>query len=140
MLELSLPYNAIKFIGDGLESHLSEFCGTIYGSRIVQKYISFYGSKLNVLKLFDDKDSYFTLSKSKYGNYTIQKLLEKNQTYSNLMIYNKFRNKFIFNIFTDGKKLTELSINKHGSEVIETCIKVATKQQITEFVLSLIHI
>ena len=134
MLELSLPYNAIKFIGDGLESHLAEFCGTIYGSRIVQKYISFYGSKLNVLQLFDDKDSYIELSKSRYGNYTIQKILAKDQAHSNLMIYDTFRNKFIFNIFTDGKKLTELSVNKHGSALMETCIKVATKQQIDTFV------
>ena len=134
MLELHLPYNAIKFIGDGLESDLSAFCDGIYGSRIVQKYILFYGSKLNVLQLFDDNDSYFNLSKSRYGNYTIQKLLEKDQTYSNLMLYNKFRNKFIFNIFMDGEKLKELSTDKHGSPLIETSIEVATREQIGKFV------
>ena len=90
--------------------------------------------KLNVLQLFDDNDSYFKLSKSLHGNCIIQKLIEKNQTYSNLMIYNEFRNEFICNIFMDGKKLKELSINKHGSAVIETCVKIATKEQIDKFV------
>ena len=134
ILGLNLPYHSIKFIGDALERNLSRFCGGIYGSRIVQRYISFYGAELNVLKLFDAKDSYFKLSKSVYGNYTIQKILKKDEIYSNLMMYNKFRNNFISNIFTDGKKLADLSVNKHGSALIETCIKVATREQIGKFV------
>lgn len=134
MLDLNLPSNSIKFIGDALDSKLEYFCGTIYGSRIVQKYIASYGTELNVMQLFNDKDSYFTLSKSVYGNYTIQKIIKRNQSYSNLLMYRKFRNTFISNIFVDGEKLVDLSINKHGSALIETCIKVSTRPQITKFV------
>ena len=136
IISLKLPYEAIKFIGDALQQNLAYFCGSHQGSRITQQFITFYGNKnkLNFLQLFDDKESYFNLSKLEHGNYTIQHVIQKHRNYSNLAVFNKFRNKFIYGIFSDAKKLVALSINRHGSAVMETCIESSNSAQIKQFV------
>ena len=137
ILELNLPYDMIKVIADALKSQLSQFCGDVYASRMVQKYIALYGSGLNIRQLFDDRDSYFALSKSPYGNYTIQAFIRRDEPYSNVLEYSQFRHRLLDDIFIDSDKLIKLSVNKYGSKVIETCISVATRPQIGKLVNTL---
>ena len=37
--------------------------------------------------------------------------------------FSEFKNRFINDIFMNGKKLLDISLDKHGSAVIETCIE-----------------
>merc|ERR1712154_606141 len=100
----------------------------VYGCRVVQAFVKVYGDKLDVSKLLLD-DRHLFLSTVKYGNYVIQCIVKKDEWYSNLPSINKFRNRLIRDVF-NGEHILYLSKDKHGSNVIETCIKVSTAKQI----------
>ena len=128
MIQLKLPYETVQFIGEALESNLIFYSENIYACRVVQSFIENYGNKLDVFKLFEN-GSHLFLSHHRYGNYVIQCIIAKNKWYANLPLIKKFKNKLISDAFHKDNILY-LSKDKHGSNVMETCIRVSSEKQI----------
>jgi len=128
MVELNLPYTVVKFIGDELERNLLHYSEETNACRVVQSFVKTYGEKLNVCKLLINK-SHLYLSEKVHGNYVIQCIIKKGEWYSELPAMKEFRNKLIYDIFEE-KNLEHFSRNKHGSNVIEECIRVSSRKQV----------
>ncbi len=135
IIELKLPFRTVEFIAKELENDLVLYCENIYACRVVQSFIKNYGNQLAVNKLFIN-GSHLFLSQVKYGNYVIQCIIKKNEWYSSLSKITQFRNKLISDVFSM-QNILFLSKDKHASNVVETCIKVANQKQIEKLINSL---
>eukprot|EP00484_Ammonia_sp_Unknown_P005198 CAMPEP_0197077032 /NCGR_PEP_ID=MMETSP1384-20130603/212414_1 /TAXON_ID=29189 /ORGANISM="Ammonia sp." /LENGTH=795 /DNA_ID=CAMNT_0042515891 /DNA_START=124 /DNA_END=2511 /DNA_ORIENTATION=+ len=132
MIELNLPFTVVEFIGNELERDLLHYAQETNACRVVQSFVKTYGDKLAVCKLLSNK-SHLYLSEKVHGNYVIQCIIKKGEWYSELPVMKEFRNKLIYDIFEE-KNLEHFSRNKHGSNVIEECIRVSSRNQISYLV------
>eukprot|EP01083_Nonionella_stella_P017119 47848_1 len=128
MIQLKPSFQVVAFIKDALEKDLVGYSENVYACRVVQAFVVAYGDKLNVHKLLE-KDAHLFLSRVKYGNYVIQCIVQKGVWYSDLKLIRRFRNQLIGDVFADQNVLF-LSKDKHASNVIETCVKVASERQL----------
>lgn len=87
---------------------------------------------LDIKQLFLN-GNHFRLSRTKYGNYVIQCLVQKDQWYSQNDAFVSFRNQLIGEVFV-ANKILNLSRNRHGSHMIESCLRACNKQQIDAFI------
>eukprot|EP00484_Ammonia_sp_Unknown_P018920 CAMPEP_0197027056 /NCGR_PEP_ID=MMETSP1384-20130603/7043_1 /TAXON_ID=29189 /ORGANISM="Ammonia sp." /LENGTH=525 /DNA_ID=CAMNT_0042455847 /DNA_START=32 /DNA_END=1609 /DNA_ORIENTATION=- len=133
-----IEYKYLQFLAHALESELALFCNHIYCCRVIQAFIQVYRGRLDVHKLFDN-NGYVHVSISKYGNYVVQRLIEKSSnssSYSDSDCYASFRRVFVDRVFSV-QNLWTISQSKFGSNVVEMCIRVASRQQIDAFTLLL---
>jgi len=140
VVELRLPFERIKFLAEIIESNFIRFSIHKIACHFVQKFINIYGDKLNINILFKNRNNkntdYLQICNEVHGNYTIQEMLKQNKWYSSTNSFRNFRSRFINDLFINcGKnRLLSICLNKAGSCVIETCLKVANKKQIKSFV------
>lgn len=66
---------------------------------------------------------------TKYGNYVIQCILQRAESQLDLRRLKEFRNRLIADVF-QAECLRVLSVQKEGSHVIESCIRVANWKQL----------
>merc|ERR1712157_653150 len=78
----------------------------------------------NVCLLLNN-DSHLWLSGLTFGNYVIQCIIKRGTSYSNDAVIARFRRQLITDVFADSDQLLLLSKDKHGSNVIEACIRAA---------------
>jgi len=120
-LELDIKY--IQFIIKCIKTNLCFYSSHIFGCRIVQNIINYYGDHDNkrMLKEMVSKDNLLHLCQSQYGNYVIQHILklsfkngqDKCENIKQQVVNNVFRN------------VLYLSKNKYGSNVVENCLEFA---------------
>ena len=142
MLNLKLDCNSyVLFIQKALESNLAFYGEHVFGCRIIQCFIKNYGDKLNVMKLMESggsQDGHLYLCTTKYGNYVIQCIIQKEEWYSSLPRMVRFRNKLIEDV-SRWQQILILSKNKFGSNVMETCIKAANRKQKNAFLWAMVN-
>lgn len=132
LIEVGTPFDNIAFIAEELNRNLAYYAEDTYACRVIQALIKQHGNKLDFDQLFLN-GNHFKLSRTTYGNYVIQCIVEKGKWYSQKPAFKAFRNQLIDEVFVDDKILS-LSRNKHGSHMIETCLKSANKKQISAFI------
>jgi len=129
IVESGLPFEAVSFIRDALESDLSVYAANIYSCRVVQAMIKLYGDKLDVCQLLKH-GNHLRLSSDMFGNYVIQCIIKQEQQYSAYPQIKTFRAQLLLDIFDNAKNTMLLSKDKHGSNVIEASIRAATSSQL----------
>merc|ERR1712157_693858 len=124
MVELDLDFGHVAFIRDALEQDLPAYSANMHACRVIQAFVKVYGGKLNVCLLLNN-DSHLWLSGLTFGNYVIQCIIKRGTSYSNDAVIARFRRQLITDVFADSDQLLLLSKDKHGSNVIEACIRAA---------------
>jgi len=133
VLKLKLPFEWAEFIGKAIEEDLVGLSGHVNGCRVVQAFIQKFGDALDVMKLFTKKQDHIKLAMAKHGNYVIQCIIKRGEWYSELEQIKKFRNRFINDVFTE-RRIEALSVEKAGSHVIESCIRVGSRKQLNQMI------
>jgi len=118
MLRLQLPVERVVFIREALEADLEAVCSDVSGCRVVQCFVGAYPSALSVAKLVR-KRLHLALSTRQYGNYVVQCVATKMPEFGEKLICDAFRQRNLHRLATD----------KHGSNVLEKCVKLATTEQ-----------
>ena len=132
IVELGLQFKHVAFVRDALERDLAVYSENIYSCRVVQGFVKMYGAELNVCLLLKT-GSHLWLSGLTFGNYVIQCIIKTGEDYSNSKMFKRFRQQLLLDIFDDAEQLLVLSRDKHGSNVIEACIRAAEKSEIDMF-------
>jgi len=129
---LGTSVDKISFIVDELKKDLAYYSEDAYACLIIQSVIYKYGAVLDIHQLFLN-GNHLRLSCTKYGNYVMQCLVQKNEWYSQNDAFVSFRNQLIGEVFV-ANKILKLSRNRHGSHMIESCLKACNKHQIDAFI------
>jgi len=128
VLTLGLPSDSIDFIRIELDKEIVPYSSDVSACRVVQAYISSYGDRLNISPLLVN-NHHIDLAQREYGNHVIQCILKQNAWYSSQPRFVQFRAQFLRDVFTR-RNLLRLSRGKHGSHVLESCIRTADNEQI----------
>ena len=127
ILSLNLPIENIQFIIDAIKTNVCYYASHIFGCRIVQSIINFYGdNKENKLMLSElvTESNLMHLCQSGYGNYVIQHILNLSFVKDDCA---EIKQAVIRTVF---KNTVYLSKNKHGSQVVEKCLLKASHKDI----------
>jgi len=122
VLQLGLPASRVAFIADEIKGDLFGASVHVVGCRVVQCLVKAYPEVLledTCRLLADHSRRFMTLSMHQYGNYVVQCMAEKMPT---------FRERFIDRLFRAGN-VAKVGAQKHGSNVIESCIRLASDEE-----------
>jgi len=125
MLTLKLDRRHIKFIIDVVDTNLLFYSSQNYGCRIVQNIIEFYGQydDKRVLRTMVARDNLLEMCQSQYGNYVIQRILKLCFGADQFL---QLKRDVMRNVFASVERL---SVNKYGSNVVESCVEHASDRQ-----------
>lgn len=132
VVESGLEFELIQFIVDELNQHFVFYTEDAYACRIIQSVVAKYGAKFDLDQLFID-DNHLALARTKYGNYVIQCVIAQHKWYSNMPEFTRFRHKLIKEVF-NADNILYLSKCKHGSHMLETCLRSCAKSDIDVFI------
>eukprot|EP00481_Brizalina_sp_1-RS-2013_P003040 TRINITY_DN8239_c0_g1_i1.p1 TRINITY_DN8239_c0_g1~~TRINITY_DN8239_c0_g1_i1.p1 ORF type:complete len:226 (-),score=37.69 TRINITY_DN8239_c0_g1_i1:522-1199(-) len=121
ILTLNIDIKYFDWIDKCIMKNISFYSSHIFGCRIVQNLIKCQSNNKLLIAIVSDDKLLLNLSKSEYGNYVIQDILN----------YNNKNNKIITlvksNIFCN---ILNLSRNKFGSNVVEKCLIICKEKDI----------
>merc|ERR1719334_1837187 len=125
MLTLKLDRRHIKFIIDVVDRDLLFYSAQNYGCRIVQNIIEFYGQydDKRLLREMVARDNLLEMCQSQYGNYVIQRILKLCFGADQFL---QLKRDVMHNVFASVERL---SVNKYGSNVVESCVEHASDRQ-----------
>jgi len=132
VIDSGLDFEFVRFIVDELNEHFVYYTEDAYACRIIQSVVAKYGAKFDLDQLFVD-DNHLALARTKYGNYVIQCLVAKHKWYSSTPDFNRFRGQLIKSVF-NADNILYLSKCKHGSHMLETCLRSCSKADIDTFI------
>jgi len=122
-----VPPEALSFVKHELMRDLVFYCSDCSACRVVQAYVVRFGD-LELGPLLRD-GAHIALAQTAYGNHVVQCLLAVNEWYSAEPRFVKFRRRFLEDAFRRDT-LWQLSRGKHGSHVLESCIRGAAPGQL----------
>mmetsp|Transcript_60922 Transcript_60922/g.96840 ORF Transcript_60922/g.96840 Transcript_60922/m.96840 type:complete len:803 (-) Transcript_60922:1475-3883(-) len=130
IITLELEIECIQFIIDCIATNICYYSSHIFGCRIVQNIINYYGyhNDKEMLKEMIRKANLLHLCQSQYGNYVIQHILKLSffQDSEQPDDCHLIKQQVIKSVF---ENVVYLSKNKYGSNVVENCLDFATDLQ-----------
>eukprot|EP01084_Bolivina_argentea_P216358 367587_1 len=125
IITLKLDISDIEFIIDCIDENICFYSSHIFGCRIVQNIINYYGYKNDKRMLSEmvSQDNLLHLCQSQYGNYVIQHILALSFDHDDCQ---DIKRKVVRNVFGN---VLYLSKNKYGSNVVERCLQKANDKQ-----------